>query len=136
MTTKKKIIEEERRDVIGYEGLYSITKSGRIFRSSIKKRLVNGEFLTLPPIELSVKSKSYYPSVALAKNGKQKTFYVHRLVAIHFIHNPDPLVLREINHKDKNIFNYTAENLEWCTRSENMKHAKSGKKILRKVKYI
>lgn len=50
-----------------------------------------------------------------------KSVPVHRLVAIAFIPNPRKCV--EINHLDGNRGNNSADNLEWCTRSENMKHA-------------
>lgn len=120
--------KEEVKDVTGYEGLYQITNTGRILRLARKKRLVNGEFMDLPAIELQVNGKVQYPCVSLNKDGKIKTFYMHRLVAIHFVPNDNPLIKREINHKDKNISNYAADNLEWCTRSENVKHAKNKKK--------
>lgn len=112
------------KDIIGYEGLYKITSKGRVLRSSIKKRLVNGKYMDLPAIELSINGKIGYPTVMLNKNGSVKSFMVHRLVAIHFIENDNPLIKREVNHKDKNILNFKADNLEWCTRSENCKHAK------------
>lgn len=118
------IPDEIVKDLIGYEDLYRISNKGRIFRAPIKKKLVNGEYLDLPAMELSIKGKIGYPTVMLSKKGIQKSFMVHRLVAIHFIENDNPLVKREVNHKDKNIFNFSAKNLEWCTRSENNKHAK------------
>lgn len=131
MTSKKNNLsgasKEEIKDIIGYEGLYQITSKGRILRLPRKKRLVNGEFMELPAIELQAKGKVQYPCVSLNKGGKIKTFYVHRLVAIHFVPNDNPLIKREINHKDKNIFNFSVDNLEWCTRSENVKHAKKKK---------
>lgn len=119
------IPDEIVKDIIGYEGLYQITNKGRVLRSSIKKRLVNGEYLDLPAMELRIKGKVQYPTVMLNKNGLLKSFMIHRLVAIHFIPNNNPLVKREVNHKDKNIFNFCADNLEWCTRSENIKHARN-----------
>ena len=62
-----------------------------------------------------------YLRVTLSENNVQKKFSVHRLVAKHF-------VLREIeknfvNHIDGNKLNNSAQNLEWCTSSENELHS-------------
>ncbi len=71
-----------------------------------------------------------YLIVGLRKEGRQTTFLVHRLVAIHFIPNPDNKA--EVNHrlgiKDDN----RASELEWMTRVENEEHARRvlGKKSL------
>ena len=50
-----------------------------------------------------------------------KSVGVHRLVAQAFI--PNYADKREINHKDGDKRNNRADNLEWCSRSENVKHA-------------
>lgn len=50
-----------------------------------------------------------------------KDEYIHRLVAKAFV--PNPRGLKEVNHKDGNKENNNADNLEWCTRSENNRHA-------------
>ena len=54
-----------------------------------------------------------YLKVDLCKNGKQKTFTVHRLVATVFISNPKNFPT--VNHKDENKLNNNVSNLEWCT---------------------
>lgn len=50
-----------------------------------------------------------------------KSISVHRLVALAFL--PNPMKHKEVNHIDGNKENNCLENLEWCSRSENMKHA-------------
>lgn len=116
------------KDIIGFEGLYKITSEGKVIKLASKKRLVNGKYMDLPERELSVSKRVGYPTVALYKNGKQHTKLMHRLMAIHFIPNDNPLIKNEVNHRNKDIMDYSLENLEWCSRSENMKHAKRKKK--------
>ncbi len=55
-------------------------------------------------------------------NIHARMFLVHRLVAIAFIPNSDG-TKKEINHMDANKLNNSASNLEWVSRSENIRHA-------------
>ena len=59
-----------------------------------------------------------YLRVTLSKNGKNKHYRVHRLVAQAFIPNPDNKP--QINHKDNDRKNNNVENLEWCTAIYNL----------------
>lgn len=78
----------------------------------------------------SIKSKKYikprinennYLIIDLYKNNIRKTYKLHRLVAQAFLDNPDNLP--QVNHKDCNKLNNNISNLEWCTASQNTKHA-------------
>jgi hypothetical protein len=60
-----------------------------------------------------------YKHVAFKHNGKHKTFLLHRLVAEAFL-GASKL---QVNHKDGNKLNNSIDNLEYCTASENVKHA-------------
>lgn len=62
-------------------------------------------------------------------NGITKTdFLVHRLVATHFIPNPNNLP--EVNHKDEDKTNNCVDNLEWCDRRYNVNYGKHSPKIV------
>ena len=65
------------------------------------------------------KKNGYHQVMLQNKNAgvKPKLFYVHRLVADHFIENPDNLP--EVNHKDWNIDNNHVSNLEWISMLDN-----------------
>jgi hypothetical protein len=56
-------------------------------------------------------------------NCVRHMFYLHRLIALLFVPNPDNLP--EVNHKDKVKLNCASCNLEWCNHQYNMEHAKA-----------
>lgn len=119
--------EEVFKDVLGYEGLYQVSNFGRV--KSLKRKNVfycglKKEYLERPVKEKILnfsKSNRGYLQVCLTKNGKYKTYTVHRLVAKAFIDNP--LNKKTVNHIDGNKLNNCVYNLEWATSSENTKHA-------------
>lgn len=103
------------KQVEGYEN-YVIYQDGRLWSRNV------GRFLTPFPISRRDKvGNKEYMAYKLCKNGEEKTFQVHRLVAIHYIPNPEGKP--EVNHKDGNKLNNCVENLEWVTHSENVLHA-------------
>lgn len=70
--------------------------------------------------EPSVNKMGYY-YISLWSGKENKFAIVHRLVATAFIDKP--LGKDTVNHKDGNRKNNKAENLEWVTNSENIKHS-------------
>ncbi len=98
------------KDLVGYEGLYKISSFGEIF-SCKKNRII-----------IKSKTQGYYHFGA-RKNGKNRTLRVHVMVMKTFIgERPNG---KCINHIDGIKTNNCLSNLEYCTLSENTKHAHS-----------
>lgn len=108
-------------DIKNYEGLYKISDYGRVktlarrrVKESIKRCDINKGYLR----------------VSLSKNGKDKHYFIHILVAIAFIPNPNNYP--EINHKDENPMNCKFNNLEWCNHLYNLMYGNRRKKVIEK----
>lgn len=111
------------RDIPGYEGHYQVSNHGNV-RSTPGK-------VTYSPFHgfrkwkcrvLKPKNRlgrDYH--VTLWRDGKPKSFYIHRLVGLAFI--PNPYNKPTINHKDGDPHNNHVSNLEWATYKENNDHA-------------
>lgn len=65
-------------------------------------------------------------------NRKRKFELAHRLVAKAFLENSENKT--EVNHKDFNRANNYVENLEWCTRSENIKYSRGLDRYPKEIK--
>lgn len=87
---------------------YSIFKDGTVINNISGKQL--------KPLE----DRQGYMCVNLYKNKRLFRFLIHRLVAVHFINNPQQL--EYVNHKDENKSNNSFDNLEWCTASYNVNY--------------
>lgn len=116
-------MNEEWKDVVGYEGLYQVSNLGRV-KTSFKpiKCHKNSIRFGKEKILSSKIEKNGYERVNLSKDGERKTYSIHRLVAQAFIPNPNNLP--QINHKDENKLNNCVENLEWCTAKYNVRESK------------
>ena len=104
------MIKEYWKSVVGYEGLYMVSNWGRV------KSIKFGKERILKPVTNS----SGYLLVHLCKDGKVKSFTVHRLVAEAFI--PNPYNLPQVNHRDENKLNNNVDNIEWCTNEYNINY--------------
>lgn len=103
--------------VEGYEGLYKVSSLGRIFNCKKNK------IYDLKP------NVSGYVTVYLSKNGKGKSYSVHRLVAKAFI--PNTYNKEFVNHIDEDKSNNKVSNLEWVTPKENTNHGTVVKRIIK-----
>ena len=117
------------KPAVGFEGKYEVSNRGQV--RSIDREVDHGRDGTghgkrkLQGVLLRQRKQgSGYRSVGLPLiGGKQKCHLVHWLVAAAFIgRRPDGA---DINHKDGNKANNCAQNLEYCTRRENMVHARA-----------
>ncbi len=77
----------------------------------------------LKPLCTYTTKTSNYKQLVISYNNKRQHCLVHRLVALTFIPNPNNLP--EVNHKDKNTLNNNVDNLEWCTRKDNLNYSYS-----------
>lgn len=109
---------EELFDIKGWEGLYSITKSGKVWSWPRERHDMSGGKGKWIKSHLD---GCGYPFVALTRNNKTIQPKVHRLVAINFI--PNPLNKPQVNHIDGNKENNNDWNLEWATPEENIQHS-------------
>jgi hypothetical protein len=111
--------DEIWRDIPGYENKYQISNFGRVKslpRKTKTNRVVSEKILKQEVHYKGYKAIRFYSS---EKKGCIK-FFIHRLVAISFIPNPEKKPI--VNHKDGDKANNVIHNFEWVSESENTKH--------------
>ncbi len=112
------------KDIQGYEGLYQVSNTALI--KSLDRLDRRGRRWYVKILQASPSSHGYL-MVRLSKNGKQRSFGVHRLVALHFVEGFEPGLV--VDHNDTDILNNLPSNLEWITSKENVRRG-----ILTKLK--
>lgn len=122
------------KDIAGYEGLYKISNKGAV------KKLgrIEGKKVFKEKI-IKQSKRNGYRQLSLRKNKLNIRFIVHRLMGFTFLQNPENKP--QINHLNGIRHDNRVENLEWCTHSENRRHAveflnASKKKVQLNGKYI
>jgi len=116
-------MKEIYKTIEGYEGYYQISNFGNI--KSLQRLIKRNNGTDMILVEKVLKSNSNgvgYQIINLRKEGKRKSYLIHRLVAEEFLNNPEGL--SQVNHIDKDSTNNRLDNLEWCTAKYNIKHSK------------
>jgi hypothetical protein len=107
-------MHETWKDVVGFEGIYSVSDTGRVRRDKPENNTFAGRILR-PDFPAG------YVQYTLYKDGIRFRFKAHQLVASAFIGScPEG---KQINHKDGNKRNNQPANLEYVTGLENHQHA-------------
>lgn len=108
---------EEWKDIKGYEGIYKISDLGKVVR-------IKGS----QEHPMKIWNNGRYMEIRLSKGGKSTHFTLHRLLAVHFIPNPDNLPF--VNHIDENKLNNSINNPEWCTQVYNTNYGEGRHPII------
>jgi hypothetical protein len=99
-------MNEVWKSVPEYEGLYWVSNKGRV---KSKRKILKAPFI----------ESIGYKLVCLSKNGKTKTFTVHKLVAVVFMSYIPTDRSIVIDHIDNNPQNNSVENLQIITQRKN-----------------
>lgn len=110
------------KSIAGYEGLYEVSNMGNV--RSLDRDYVNSRghhcHLSGKVLKPAVHDCGYRTvDLRDTLNNNRRRVFVHRLVALAFVPNPDPGNLNQINHKDEDKTNNVWTNLEWCTAKYN-----------------
>jgi len=108
-------------DIPGFEGRYGVTDDGRVwsypklYGANLSRR---HDGLWVSPFE---NHKGYIRACLTLTDGRQRSYFVHRLVALAYL--PNPSGFPQVNHKNGKKNDNRASNLGWVTQSENIRHA-------------
>lgn len=122
---------------VDYTNMYNVSDFGRV--KSLDRYVNRNErqvFLKGKILSQAKDHKGYY-HVQLSKDGKEHPAKVHRVVAVAFCKNDDPINKNYINHISEVKFDNRADNLEWCTNKYNLNYSECGKRtgVILKKKY-
>ncbi len=113
------------RDVSGYEGYYEVSNYGRVRSKERRIERKDGVIQTHYAKEkIQTRTRDGYMTVKLSKDGVDRRFPVHVLVAKEFVDGYNDGL--EVNHKNYNRSDNHSNNLEWVTHEENIQYTITG----------
>ena len=112
---------EKWYDIPEFEGLYQMSNHFRLKSLSRRINCGYGKTRVINERILTINYCDRYPTISLWRNNKGVTTRIHVIIAKVFIPNPENKP--EVNHKNGDKLNFSIDNLEWNTKSENMQHA-------------
>ena len=118
-------IAQDWRTIQGYSPRFEVNSTGQV-------RVLNYRNSGMPKMLDFINIKGYLKVGIVDDCGITRQRFVHRLVALAFIPNPDNLP--QINHKDENKTNNRVDNLEWCTARYNVNYGTNRERALKTLK--
>lgn len=115
-------MKEAWESIKGYEGIYEISNTGKVKSISREIKNKNGKVFKTKTKILTPIGVGKYKGVQLCNEDGHKKYYVHRLVAFHFLGDPEKKDWT-VNHKDGDKNNNHVMNLEWLSMADNIRHA-------------
>ena len=113
-------MKEVWKDIVGYEGLYQVSNLGRA--RSLPRPVGDGtNRMWKGRVLRATDNGRGYKIVGLRRNNIRKNYYVHRLVAQHFLDGWNELLV--VDHIDGNKENNSVENLRIVSQKENVSYA-------------
>lgn len=123
---------ENWKEVYGFRYLYEVSDLGRVRTKYVKGKGYTSEYHIVEPLD----NGNGYKRFNWRTEKKQRTVYLHRLVAEAFIENPNGYA--EVNHKDEDKSNNRVDNLEWCDHAYNSEYGtrneRSAEKSRRRIR--
>lgn len=91
---------------------YGVSKCGRAFRWDTEKEM-----------KVGMLTAGDYPVFRVSHGGRASWACIHYAIMDCWVENPNPSLYVEVNHKNGNKLDYSFDNLEWVSKSQNQRHA-------------